>query len=608
LTALLTVIAHEVNAAEPKRVLLLHSFGHAYAPWSDIAASFQSDLVKNSPEPIDLFEVSLDTARVKTLESEGPFVEYVRALFSGREPDLIVPVGAPAAHFMQRHRSQLFPTAPMLIIGAEARRIPNTALTERDAAVLLDLDLRIYLENVLRLRPETTDVAVVVGNSSVERFWTSEFRRAIEPLADRVKIKWFNDLTFGEMLEHVARMRPQSAIIWYLLSEDAAGVPYSQDRALDEMRKVVAVPVFGVGDYQLGRGIVGGPLMQTRVLGQEAAATGLRILRGEAPGSIEPRKIELGPPTYDWRELQKWGIGEALLPPGSAVHFREPAIWRQYLWQSILVCTALLMQALLIGGLLHQRRRLRRAELDVRHRAAELALMNRRTLAGELSASIAHEINQPLAAIVSSGSAGLRWLAGTTPDLDKVTSSLKRIINDGHRAAQIVENTRAMFKKDTQSETQVDPNRLIVDVLDLMRGELDRHHVAVSNVQTQALPRVFVDRVQIQQVTINLIRNAIDAMDSMPTNERSLHIRTEATEAGEIIISIADSGPGIDPDDLSKIFDPFFTTKPQGMGMGLSICRSIVEAHGGTLSASSGKMGGALFELVLPMAGTIKRE
>jgi signal transduction histidine kinase len=213
-----------------------------------------------------------------------------------------------------------------------------------------------------------------------------------------------------------------------------------------------------------------------------------------------------------------------------------------------------------------------------------------------------------LAAIVSSGSAGLRWLAGTTPDLDKVTSSLKRIINDGHRAAQIVENTRAMFKKDTQSETQVDPNRLIVDVLDLMRGELDRHHVAVSNVQTQALPRVFVDRVQIQQVTINLIRNAIDAMDSMPTNERSLHIRTEATEAGEIIISIADSGPGIDPDDLSKIFDPFFTTKPQGMGMGLSICRSIVEAHGGTLSASSGKMGGALFELVLPMAGTIKRE
>lgn len=608
LATLLAVTAPCSQAAEPKQVLLLHAFGHAHDPWSDVAQSFQSNLIRSTRDPIDIFEVSIDSARIQTPDDAKPFVDYIRAIVLHRKPHLVVPVGAPAAFFVQRHRSELFPTTPMLIAGAAARRISKESLTARDTAVLFDVDLRALIENVISVRPQTTEMVVFVGNSPVEKYWASQLRREFEALGDRTNVTWLDSLTFAEMLEYAANIQPDSAILWIGFSEDVAGVPYSQGRALDQMRKVAAAPIFGSGDFELGRGIVGGRLLQAQRLGQEAAAVALRVLNGESPASIEPRTVAMGTPTYDWRELQRWGIREAVLPSGSVVQFREPPVWRQYLWQSISVIAVVLAQALLIGVLLHHRRRLRRAELDVRHRAAELALMNRRTLAGELSASIAHEINQPLAAIVSSGSAGLRWLAGTTPDIEKVTSSFKRIISDGHRAAQIVETARAMFKKDTQSKTQVNLNQLVVDVLDLMRSELERHRVAVNNVQTQALPHVFVDRVQLQQVTINLIRNAIDAMNSVPTNERDLRIRTEATESGEIIISIADSGPGIDPDNLSKIFDPFFTTKPQGMGMGLSICRSIVEAHGGTLSASSGTNGGALFELVIPMAGMIKRE
>jgi hypothetical protein len=232
----------EADAADPRRVLMLHAFGHAYSPWSDMAGSFRAELIKKSPEPIDLYEVSLDTARVQDPQDEGPFVDYIHAVLSGRKLDLIVPVGAPAAFFMQRYRSLLFPTTPMLIVGADVRRIPGATRTEIDTAVLLDLDFPAYLKNILRLRPETTDIAVVVGNSPVERCWTSELRRDLQPFADRVNITWFNDLTFGEMLERAATMPPQSAIFWFLLSEDAAGVPYSQDRALDTMREVAAVP------------------------------------------------------------------------------------------------------------------------------------------------------------------------------------------------------------------------------------------------------------------------------------------------------------------------------------------------------------------------------
>src|SRR5271169_4723867 len=194
----------------PRRVLLLHAFGHPYSPWSDMAGSFRAELIKKSPEPIDLYEVSLDTARVHDPQDEGPFVEYIRALLSGRKLDLIVPVGAPAAFFMQRHRAQLFPTTPMLIMGADMRRVPGATLTDNDTSVSLNLDLPAYLENILRLRPETTDVAVVVGDSPVERYWTEELRRDFQPLANRVNITWFNDLTFDEMLARAAAMPPQS--------------------------------------------------------------------------------------------------------------------------------------------------------------------------------------------------------------------------------------------------------------------------------------------------------------------------------------------------------------------------------------------------------------
>jgi hypothetical protein len=228
----------EAAAAEPRHILLVHAFGHPYSPWSDMAGSFRAELIKKSPEPINLHEVSLDTARAHDPRDEGPFVEYTRALLSGRKLDLIVPVGAPAAFFMQRYRPQLFPKTPMLIMGADKRRIPDATLTANDAVVLLALDLPAYLENILRLRPETTDVAVVVGNSPVERYWTSELHRDFQPLAKRANITWFNDLTFNEMLAHAAAMPPQSAVFYFLLSEDAAGVTYSQDRALEKFREV----------------------------------------------------------------------------------------------------------------------------------------------------------------------------------------------------------------------------------------------------------------------------------------------------------------------------------------------------------------------------------
>ncbi|MEJ2374410.1 MAG: sensor histidine kinase [Pseudolabrys sp.] len=243
--------------------------------------------------------------------------------------------------------------------------------------------------------------------------------------------------------------------------------------------------------------------------------------------------------------------------------------------------------------------RRRRAEEDARDRMAELAHMNRRAAAGELSASIAHEISQPLAAIVSSASAALRWLARKTPDLEEATAALKQIVSDGRRASEVIATVRAMYRKDAQEGTPHDINEIVADVLGLLRAELQRHQVSVRNTLTEGLPPVRVDQVQLQQVILNLVMNAIEAMEPVSNRPRTLSIRSQVDDTGDVLLTIEDSGSGIDVENLDRIFQPFFTTKVKGMGMGLSICRSIVEAHGGRLWASTGNPHGTILHLVL---------
>jgi signal transduction histidine kinase len=233
---------------------------------------------------------------------------------------------------------------------------------------------------------------------------------------------------------------------------------------------------------------------------------------------------------------------------------------------------------------------------------AELARVARQATAGELSAAIAHEVKQPLAAMVAQGNAALRWLGRSTPDLDEARAALQKIVNSGHRASRIVENLRAMFKKDANPHKRVGVNGIIKDVFELTNHEMQRNDVMLqAALSDEPAPYVLGDRVQLQQVFLNLIMNAIEAMNAS-SRRNVLGVRTETGKNGEVLITIADSGPGIGADKIEKIFNTFFTTKQSGMGMGLSICRSIVEAHRGRIWVSSEAPHGSVFYVELPSA------
>lgn len=223
-----------------------------------------------------------------------------------------------------------------------------------------------------------------------------------------------------------------------------------------------------------------------------------------------------------------------------------------------------------------------------------------RLLTGDaVAASIAHEVKQPLAAMITNANAGQRWLERATPDVDEAKAALKRVITDGHRAAAVIGSIRAMYKKDVRPRSAMDINELVRESVELMRGELQTHRVSVQAEPNERLPRVKVDRVQLQQVLVNLIANAIDAM-AANHGARVLRVKCSAHDSGGVMVSVEDTGRGVAPKDVEQIFNPLFTTKAHGMGMGLSICRSIIEAHDGRLWAVPNALQGAVFHFVLP--------
>ena len=243
----------------------------------------------------------------------------------------------------------------------------------------------------------------------------------------------------------------------------------------------------------------------------------------------------------------------------------------------------------------------KRAEEALREAQAELAHVTRVTILGELAASIAHEINQPLAAVITNGSACLRWLAGATPNLDEAREAVGRIIRDGKRASDVIGRIRALVKKSGTEQVRLDINEVIQEVVGLIQTEIPKNGVVLRMELAPDLPRVLGDRVQLQQVILNLVMNGIEAMSAVTDRSRDLLLRSRQYESDKVLIAVQDSGIGLQLESLDHLFEAFFTTKPKGMGMGLAISRSIMEAHGGRLWAVPNDGPGVTFEFALPV-------
>ena len=592
--------ASGVAASETRRVLMLHSFGPRFKPWSAYAETIRAEINQQSRKSVDFVDHVLVNARANDLQAEAPFVEYLGALYAGHPPDLIIAFGGPAATFVQQHRQRLFPAVPMIVTAVDPRRVQYEKLSENDAVVPVDNNIPAVFENILQVLPGTKLIAIMIGASPIERFWAEQLRRELAPLTKRVELKWYDELPFEAILKDAESLPPHSAIFSVLMNVDAAGVVQETGNALSKLASRANAPIFTYDDAYFDGLIVGGPMFSMQEGSRIAAGVATRILDGEKAGDIKTPPLKYAAAKFDWRQMQRWGISESNLPAGSSILFRPPTAWESYRWQIVTAGAVVAFQGALIMLLLFEQRRRHLAEMDSRQRMMELAHVNRFSTAGELSASIAHEINQPLGAILANAETAQLMLQSPSPDLAELKEIVGDIWRDDRRASEVVRRLRSFVTKAPFQTQKFDLNDLVAESVEFLSAHARSREITMRCELSRTPLPFYGDPIQLQQVVSNLVLNAMDAVRDMPRAQRAVTVST-SRHRRTAEIRVEDTGPGVPPEVASKIFEPFFSTKDHGMGMGLSIARTIVKAHDGQIDVEN--RNGAVFRIRLPLIG-----
>ena len=605
LLAVLLLLGAAPSDAQPavRQVLMLQSFDRGALPVDQFTNNFRIELVRRATEPVNVVQIVVGPTGFVGAP-EKVVVDYIRSSFLDRpKPDLVVAVAGPAAVFARRYRQQLFPDAPILFASVDRRFLDDAPPGEKEAAVAVDNQFSRTVETILQLRPETTQVFMVMGSGPLGRFWRRELESEFGRFRDRLTFVWSNDLSLQEILRRSSSLPDHSAILYVSFGTDAAGAAFPDEQLFGELRETANAPLFAGQSVFLGHGIVGGSLLSIDEMSRDTADVAVRLLHGAAPTSIDVPVRLPGQPTFDWRELQRWGITESRLPPGSLVRYRPPSLWSAYRSTVLSAMGVLAIQSLLIIGLLYQRRARRRAELESRNNLALAADASRRLTMSALTSSIAHELGQPLSSMIHNAQAGRMMLTADRATPGTMGEILSDIETEGLQAAQIIERHRTMLRGRQLDTKPIDLHVVIDESLALVAHDMRTRQIEATVSLSSSPCTITGDEVLLQQVMVNLLVNAMDAMAQTPPMRRRVTISTEV-RAADVGVSVRDAGTGLPAQIDGALFTPFVTTKAHGLGIGLTITQMIVDAHRGTIDARNNPEGGATFSVTLPRTET----
>lgn len=575
------------------RVLLLHTYGPSRAVGPVFDNVFLDALQQLVPET-DLSSETMETERAWPEGQPVTFRRYLQSKYTGREPDLIVAVGD-AALVMARLVQPVLGNPRLLGISYTAGQFrPGDA---RVSGIEARLGYGDTMKLAWALRPGTREVIVVDGMLSSHGRIEAEVRDELGHLP--VHVTYLRDRPLDEVVSAV-RAAPEHAVVLFVRQRMLeAGRDVNPLVALRRVVQASAVPVFSVNGLHIGHGVVGGSVWDFETLGRRAAAMSAQLLSDAAPQAL-PLESVAHVPVVDWRQLQRWELAAQPLPPGTRQLFKPPSDWLAYRQFVVAGLVIFLVQCGLIGGLVVERVWRRRAEKKANHLRAELAHVARVAAMGELVASMAHELAQPLTGILSNAQAAERLLAGNRLTTTTLKDILGDIVDDDRRAVEVIGRVRELACKHVARHEQVDMEEVIQRVVKLLASDtFIRGAVIDVRVADQQL-FVAGDRVQLQQLLMNLLLNALDAVATATPGDQRIAVAAHAPDLYTVEVSVRDNGPGLAPEVRPRIFEPFYTTKETGMGMGLSIARSVVEAHRGRLWAVETGHGGAEFRFTLP--------
>jgi signal transduction histidine kinase len=584
---------------------VLHSFHSILTPgYLEIDRGLKAGCRAVGGQPVEWDNEYLDLVRFGDTGYQDLIQDLLKRKYGqGRRPvDVVIPVFPAAIKFFLTHGKSILPGVPVVICGQLAGAHPNVPVDPLVTGTGMTIFSGENLPLVLNLHPGTRRLVFVAGSGDLDRKIEDLAKAIIKAHPVKAEIAYLTDFSFKDLGEKIAGLPQDTVVICLTITRDNRGNPALPRDGVAMVAQAARVPVYSLWENVLGDGIVGGYLIRFEEVARKTGELAARILNGARPESLPPVLVS-STPMFDWRQLKRWGISEDRLPPGSIVRFRENTLWEDHGGKIIAVILLLACQSLLIAALLIQRTRRRRAELEARQRREELAHVSRVATVGELTSSLTHELNQPLTAIVTNAQAALRFLLRETPDFMEVEGALREIAKDGKRSGEIMHSLRKLLIKSEIDQAPVDLNEVALEIVALVQADFTAAGVSLKHELARDLPWVKGDRIQLEQVVLNLLANGLEAAKDLAGRVRTVQVTTRKEDDGGAGLTVRDSGPGLSLEILSRLFEPFFTTKAKGMGLGLAVSKSIIEAHGGRLWAEPHQDRGAVFHLSLPAAG-----
>lgn len=562
-----------------------------------------NEVVSSTANAPAIYFESLDAARFEERDYFDGAREWLAHKYRERPIDLIIPVGEDAVGFLISTRGQPWPRAQVLFVEVGSVRFDIRRDLPTAGGLLLSDHSPAALATIKAVLPATRHLALVYGASEVDRLRWEGFAEKVRKAGfEPVVLAGTTAATLGARL---SRLPAGTAIMLLAPTLDADGHVLS---ATETCRRVTAagrLPAFTLGAHDLGCGVVGGLMRDWSMVGRMLGVEALARLERPSTAVVSVPIEKYTTLAFDDRQLARWGIPTHALPANAQVRFGEANLWRDHRATVLGVIAVTLLQSALIGGLVWEHRRRRKAEVDSRRHLAAIAHLDRRAAMGELATSLAHELNQPLNAILQNVGVAEMLMRSTPlpPALAELREILSDIGKDDKRASDVIRRMRGLLQKHELEALPVDLAELAHETADIVRPDARAREIQLEVTSAAHLAPVLGDRVHLQQVVLNLVLNAMDAVRTLPADRRQVQITLEPAGA-DVRLAVSDTGVGIPGDRLDEIFEPFFTTKPgsDGMGMGLAIARGIIEAHGGRVGAANNATTGATVWFTVPAA------
>ncbi|MBK0398475.1 hypothetical protein H0I76_04685 [Limibaculum sp. M0105] len=581
------------------RFLVIYEHHSSLIANIEIAGGIEQRLAEALPTEREIYSVYLDNARFPKNPKSARFMGMLEENFSSMTFDVVMAVGPAALSFALEHQDSLAPGAPILFTTVAWDPMIKADLPPHVGGLFRAYDMANLMEFAMKLQPEARQIVVMSGSAEFDRNLASWARKTLGSQFAGLPVSFVSDLPLAGYVEAARGYDRNTILLILTILRDATGRKMLPSDAAGAIAASSGAPTYGFYSTFLRSGVMGGHITTFADIGWILADRALSAISDGGSGKL-PITEAPGADVVNWPQLARFGIDRDLVPSDTERLFYVAPAWRRYELEIALATVVLLLQTATIAALIVQMRRRRNAARQLEADRLALAYSARASQLGQLSGAIAHELNQPLAAIMSNAEAGSRILDSETPDLAEVSEILSDIAKDDRRAAEIIVQLRRMMKEGEVEFGQIDLNAVISDTLKLSHSELIARRTDVDFRRSKEQITVLGNFTQLQQVVLNLLLNAADAMRELPPEQRQVLVESRVLADGTRQVVVSDEGPGVTKEAAVDAFRPFVSSKQDGLGLGLSICRSIAKAHGGTLAFEHDLKTGARIILALP--------